>query len=217
MGSEIGGHATVSALELDQLECVRGGRSLFTGLSSKVEEGTLLRVEGANGAGKTSLLRTVCGLIPPAHGEVRWKGRPLRELKESFHQRLVYLGHAPALKDDLSAVENLQTAMLMGGTRLSKDKVTEALAQAGLPDRAAMAVRALSQGQRKRVALTRLSLSAHAPLWVLDEPFNALDSLAAAWLVGLLAQHVRRGGIVVLTSHQAVAWGAPVSEMTIRL
>jgi heme exporter protein A len=207
----------VSTLELDQLECIQGGRSLFTGLSRRVEAGTLLRVEGANGAGKTSLLRTLCGLRPPAHGEVRWQGRPLRALKESFHGQLVYLGHAPAVKDDLTAVENLRSALALGGRRVSADQAAAALKLTGLSRGLAVPVRALSQGQRKRVALARLPLSAHAPLWVLDEPFNALDGAAAGWLAQTLAGHVRQGGIVVLTSHQAIPWGAPVPEMKVSL
>ncbi len=207
----------MSTLELDQLECIRAGRSLFTGLSRNVEAGTLLRVEGANGAGKTSLLRMLCGLMLPAHGEVRWKGQPLRSLKEAFHRQLVYLGHAPALKDDLNAVENLQSTMSLNGMRIKPDQAADALAQAGLSRRADVPARALSQGQRKRVALARLPLSGYAPLWVLDEPFNALDSLASAWLVGTLAKHIRQGGIVVLTSHQPVQWGTPVPDMSIAL
>lgn len=207
----------MSTLELDQLECIRGGRCLFTGLSRRIDGGTLLRVEGANGAGKTSLLRMLCGLVLPAHGEVRWKGQSLRAMKESFHQQLAYLGHAPALKDDLNAVENLRSALSLSGTRISSAQAADALAQAGLSSRAEVPARALSQGQRKRVALARLPLSTNAPLWVLDEPFNALDSLASAWLIGTLARHLREGGIVVLTSHQPVQWGTPVTDMSIAL
>ncbi len=207
----------MSSLELLGLECRRGGRSLFTGLSRQIDDGSLLRVEGPNGAGKTSLLRTVCGLVPPAQGEVRWRGNALPAWGTSFNQQLVYLGHAPALKDDLSAIENLQAALLLNGTAVSPEQAKNALAQTGLTQRTQVPVRALSQGQRKRVALARLPLSALAPLWVLDEPFNALDTAATAWLVGTLARHLEQGGIVVLTSHQAVSWSAPVSEMSIAL
>ena len=208
----------VNTLELDQLECARGGRSLFKGLSIKALSGTLVRVQGSNGAGKTSLLRTLCGLAAPASGQVLWNGRKLAEHKAEFHQQLVYLGHAPALKDDLSAVENLQSAvMLCGGGKISTEQARAALAQTGLLSRTGVPVRTLSQGQRKRVALARLALSAHAPLWILDEPLNALDHHATTWLLGLLAQHIQQGGIVVLTSHQALTWTSPPPEVSIVL
>jgi heme exporter protein A len=207
----------VSSLELLNLECRRGGRSLFTGLSRQVDDGSLLRVEGPNGAGKTSLLRTVCGLVPPAQGQVRWRGKTLSAWGTAFNQQLVYLGHAPALKDDLSAIENLQAALSLGGTAVSPEQADATLAETGLTQRTQVPVRALSQGQRKRVALARLPLSAWAPLWVLDEPFNALDTAASAWLVDTLTKHLQQGGIVVLTSHQSVTWNVPVSELSIAL
>jgi heme exporter protein A len=194
-------------LELDGLECARGGKSLFRGLSVRVESGTLLRVEGRNGAGKTTLLRTLCGLSTPAGGRVLWNGKPTTEQRETFHRQLVYLGHTPALKEDLSAVENLEsTWSLSGAPALLKGQAREALCQAGLTGRWHLPARSLSQGQRKRVALARLLLSAHAPLWILDEPLNALDTAATQWLLDLLGAHLQRGGIMVLTSHQALAW-----------
>lgn len=207
----------MSILELRHLECRRGTRTLFTGLSRHVEQGQLLRVEGCNGAGKTSLLRTVCGLTAPVQGEVIWLGRALPLWGTTFHQQLVYLGHAPALKDDLSAIENVQAALSLNGSRISPSQAGEALAQTGLSQSTQIPVRSLSQGQRKRVALARLPLSAHARLWVLDEPFNALDTAAAAWLIECLSLQLQRGGVVVLTSHQAVEWKTPISEMSIAL
>lgn len=195
-------------LELRNLTCVRGGRTLFGGLSCQAGQGQLLRVRGVNGAGKTSLLRMVCGLLPPSEGEIQWRGEPIRDLAEQFGRELVYLGHAAALKDDLSALENLQTTCLLGGRVVTREQAVQALAQAGLPGRWRALARQLSQGQRRRVALARLALSAGAPLWVLDEPFNALDTVATEWLCGLVAAQLARGGIVVLTSHQDVALDA---------
>ena len=191
-------------LELRQLECVRGRRSLFKGLNLNVLPGHLLRLQGANGAGKTSLLRMMCGLLAPAHGEVLWRGQRLTALREEFGKQLVYLGHAAALKDDLSVLENLVAASVLGGRSVSAPQATAALAAAGLRGREHAPARVLSQGQRKRVALARLVLSSESPLWVLDEPFNALDTAATAWLLGLITEQVGRGGIVVLTSHQSV-------------
>ena len=199
---------------------MRGGRSLFSGLSVDVPGGHVLRVTGANGAGKTSLLRMVCGLLRPERGEVLWRGTRIGTLREEFHRQLVYLGHAAALKDELSPIENLLTSTRLGGEEPSVDQAVAALAAAGLGGLDAQEhghgnaqghgqghglhapSRNLSQGQRRRVALARLLLATEAPLWVLDEPFNALDTAAAAWLVQVIATHVRRGGVVLLTSHQ---------------
>jgi len=206
-----------AVLELRQVECVRGQRSLFKGLDLSVLPGQLLRLQGANGAGKTSLLRMICGLLAPAKGEVLWRGQRISTLREEFGRELVYLGHAAALKDDLSALENLQTASTLGGTAVSVAQATSALMAAGLRGREHAPARFLSQGQRKRVALARLVLSTASPLWVLDEPFNALDTAATAWLLGLIAEQTGHGGIVVLTSHQNVGLSDAVSQVALSL
>lgn len=192
-------------LKLCGVSCERGGRTLFDGIDCDLPAGHLLRVRGANGAGKTSLLRMVCGLLPTSEGQILWRGEPIRDLGEQFGRALVYIGHAAALKDDLSARENLQAACLLGGLRVSAAQAAQALATAGLPGRQHAPVRQLSQGQRRRVALSRLVLSQATPLWVLDEPFNALDTTGTAWLCGLLQSHLERQGMVVLTSHQDLA------------
>lgn len=191
-------------LELRAVTCERGGRALFSDLSCQVASGQLLRVSGANGSGKTSMLRMVCGLLPPARGQIFWRGRELAGQAQEFACQLVYLGHSVALKDDLSAQENLHIACLLGGRTVGSAQIGSALRQAGLGGREHVAARLLSQGQRRRIALTRLALSAVAPLWVLDEPFNALDTTATEWLRGLIAAHLAQGGLVVLTSHQDV-------------
>jgi heme exporter protein A len=188
-------------LQLRDLGCVRGGRELFSGLSLDISGGRLLRVAGANGAGKTSLLRMVCGLLLPTRGEVLWRGTQIAVLREEFHRQLVYLGHVAALKDDLSALENLLAAGRLCGLNPSEREASAALLATGLRGHERLPVRRLSQGQRRRVALARLVLGSEAGLWVLDEPFNALDAAASAWLLHVLATHVGRGGIVVLTSH----------------
>ncbi len=206
-----------AGLELRQVECVRGRRSLFKGLDLLVQPGQLLRLQGANGAGKTSLLRMICGLLAPADGEVLWRGQRIAALREEFGKELVYLGHAAALKDDLSALENLQTASVLGGQAVSASQAGAALAAAGLRGRERAPARVLSQGQRKRVALARLVLSSKSPLWVLDEPFNALDSAATAWLVDLVSAQVERGGIVVLSSHQSVAFSDAIPQVALSL
>jgi heme exporter protein A len=206
------------ALELRDLECVRGERVLFSQVSATLSRGHMLRVRGANGAGKTSLLRMVCGLATPSRGEILWMGQPIAGLREEFNLQLVYLGHAPALKDDLSALENLQASSGLAGQPCTEQEAAAALAQAGLRGRDRLPARVLSQGQRKRVGLARLALGNTAALWVLDEPFNALDDEACAWLQGLISAQLARGGAVVLTSHQERAWDdiPPQAAITLR-
>ncbi|HEX6321827.1 MAG TPA: cytochrome c biogenesis heme-transporting ATPase CcmA [Burkholderiales bacterium] len=194
-------------LEAKELECERGGRSLFRSLSFALNRGEALRVAGANGRGKTSLLRILCGLLPPAQGEVRWKGTPIRALKEDFSRELVYLGHAPAVKDDLTAAENLAIACRLAGNAQSDSAVAEALAQLGLGG-VHQPLRKMSQGQRRRAALARLALSASVPLWLLDEPFSALDSSGIEVLRKILENHLKRGGAIAFTTHQDPGMGA---------
>ncbi len=176
-----------------------------------------MRVQGPNGAGKTTLLRTLCGLSMPAEGEVRWCGQAVARQRDSFHRDLIYIGHAASLKDDLSARENLLAACLLGGQYPAKAQVTAALRAAGLRQREHLPARSLSQGQRRRVSLARLVLSQSSRLWVLDEPFNALDTDATAWLLGVLEAQLRRGGIVVLTSHMPLAIDPALPQVVLSL
>ncbi|MGQ0752321.1 MAG: cytochrome c biogenesis heme-transporting ATPase CcmA [Betaproteobacteria bacterium] len=198
-------------LEASELTCVRGERRLFENLAFTLEPGTLLRIAGANGSGKTSLLRIICGLAMPAHGEVRWQGQTIRKLREEYHRRLVYIGHLPAVKDDLTAAENVDVSCALSGARASADERRRALERLGLSRYADLPARHLSQGQRRRVALARLVASTGSTLWVLDEPFTALDASAVALVVQLITAHLARGGIVVITSHQEVAVSAVVT------
>ena len=195
-------------LQVEKLSCVRGSRQLFNNLSVEVRPGELLRVLGANGAGKTSLLRMLCGLMEPTEGQILWRGKKVTAMREAFGHELIYLGHAAALKDDLSPLENLQVASTLAGHIIDLQEARRALIDAGLRGHENTLVRRLSQGQRKRSALARLVLANSAqqltPLWVLDEPFNALDSTATAWLAGLMQAHLQRQGMVILTSHQSV-------------
>ena len=206
-----------TALELRDLRCVRGERLLFSAVSVSVRAGEMLRVHGANGSGKTSLLRMICGLARPTRGEILWLGQPIASLRDELNARLVYLGHAPALKDELSALENLQASSGLAGQPCTLQGANAALAQAGLRGREHQPARLLSQGQRKRASLARLALSTEASLWVLDEPFNALDDAACSWLQGLIVAQLGRGGVVVLTSHQGLAWDATPAQVTLTL
>jgi len=191
-------------LEARQLECTRGDRRLFSDLSFTLSRGQMLRVAGANGSGKTSLLRIMCGLIAPSVGELRWQGRPIRTEREEYSRNLVYVGHLNALKDDLTALENLQVAAALGGMPADSDRILTGLDRFGIAHCAELPAKVLSQGQRRRAALARLALSPTVPLWILDEPFSALDVRAVVELEGLIASHVASGGMVVLTTHQEV-------------
>ena len=190
-------------LSVSDLTCVRGDQTLFSGVSFDLNAGQWLHLEGANGSGKTSLLRIATGFTPPAKGEVRWKGRGLTEAPEAFHSELLYLGHALALKDELSALENLEADAAIAGRQFVRSDAVSALQHLGLRGRTKLPVRVLSQGQKRRVALARLMLQS-APLWVLDEPFVALDAQAQAWVADAISAHVQRGGMALFTSHQAL-------------
>ena len=187
-------------LEARELGCDRGGRRLFSSLSFSLAAGEALRIAGANGRGKTSLLRILCGLLSPAAGEVRWKGEPIQGMKEEYSGQLVYVGHAPAVKDELTAAENLSIACRLAGQMRSHGEVSAALRTLDVP--AGAMVKTLSQGQRRRAALARLCLSQAVPLWLLDEPFAALDAQAAGLVEGLIRRHIGQGGSVVYTTHQ---------------
>jgi len=196
-------------LEARDLAATRGDTTLFSGLGFSLAPGALLRVTGANGTGKTSLLRALCGLLMPSAGEVRWKGEDIRALREEYWGHLLYIGHANALKDELTAEENLAVACALSGTTVLHSRIRAALEGFGLGERRRLPVRALSQGQRRRAALARLALSETLPVWILDEPFAALDAAAVRQVQSLIGAHLARGGMVVLTTHQEARIKAP--------
>jgi heme exporter protein A len=188
-------------LEASNLECVRGEKSLFRGLSFRLEPGACLMVQGANGSGKTSLLRMICGLAQPEQGEIRWEGQSIRKLAEDYRGELLYCGHAGAVKDDLTALENARISATLAGTPVDDDASLQALRQLGLKGREHLPARVLSAGQKRRVALSRLLLEKRK-LWVLDEPLTALDKAAVTNLCSVIDAHLAAGGMAVLTSHQ---------------
>jgi len=192
-------------LEASQIECVRGSRRLFRDLSFRLEAHQALRVRGENGSGKTSLLRIVAGLSPAESGRVSWNDGNIHTLGEDYLRDLLFLGHSNGLKDDLSPVENLRYALALAGVVADEPELRESVAEQGLGAIADLPVMLLSQGQKRRVALTRLSFSAEKPLWILDEPFTALDAASVERLARTITKQLHRGGMVMFTTHQEVA------------
>ncbi len=195
-------------LQAHQISCVRGERQLFRGIDVTIGPGEALRITGANGSGKTSLLRILAGLLAPECGEVQWDQTPIARCRDQFNLHLLYLGHAAALKDDLLAWENLVFAQALTGQALTEAQARVALQAAGLARAAALPARVMSQGQRKRLALARLTCNPSTTVWLLDEPFSALDAAATAGLQATINEHLARGGMLVYTTHQDVALAA---------
>ncbi|MGF1644134.1 MAG: cytochrome c biogenesis heme-transporting ATPase CcmA [Thiotrichales bacterium] len=190
-------------LEVQSLACERGDRHLFHDVSFVLEPGSLLHVLGRNGSGKTTLLRTLCGLFLANAGDIRWNGQSIREQGEDFRRNLLYLGHLNGIKLDLTAEENLRIAAALDGDEVVSEAIGEALRHIGLAGFEDLPAKVLSQGQKRRVALARLLLS-RARIWILDEPFTALDIAAVEQLQQIIAAFVQRGGIAILTTHQEV-------------
>ena len=190
-------------LEVSELECVRGDRRLFADLSFSLEYGELLYLHGHNGSGKTTLMRAICGLFHPSAGEIRWSGESIRELSEEYTREVIYIGHKNGIKDDLTALENLQILSTLDGVHLSEEQAWDSLERIGLRGYEDLPTQVLSQGQKRRVALARL-LAHKAKLWILDEPFTALDKDAVALLQEVIRAHVDGGGMALLTTHQEV-------------
>ena len=192
-------------LVVSGLACRRGHRLLFQGLGFTLQPGQVLWLRGANGRGKTSLLRLLTGLSTPEAGEIRWSGQALGAAGPAFREQLLYIGHANGLKEDLTVSEALRFLARIHGRPSAPEVLGDALRRLGLYSRRMAPVRTLSQGQRRRVALARLALDLTVPvgarLWVLDEPYDALDTEGIGVLDELLGAQARRGGCVVLTSH----------------
>lgn len=191
-------------LEVVGLGCLRGERRLFGGVSFKLKPGGLIWIQGGNGSGKTTLLRTLCGLTQAMVGTVCWGDETIQKLGEDYRRELTYIGHANGLKEDLSALENLRIAAQLAGQSVSREEGAEALQGSGLAGREHLPVKFLSQGQRRRAALARLRLAHPRTLWLLDEPFNALDIRAVADMRRIMENHLALGGMIALTTHQDV-------------
>jgi heme exporter protein A len=190
-------------LEVSNLACSRGDHRLFSGLSFNLQPGQIMQVQGVNGSGKTSLLRTLCGFLRPDEGDIVWRGESIRELDEDYYAEMLYLGHLNAIKDELSALENLRISSGLSGLELNEKEAIVALRRMGLRGREMLPTKVLSQGQRRRVALARLLVS-DAKLWILDEPLTALDVGAVGLIQELISHHLAQQGMVIFTTHQSL-------------
>ena len=191
-------------LEARQLACKRGRNLLFEGLDLALVAGSVTWLRGTNGSGKTSLMRILAGLSAPADGQVLWRGTPLAQAGAEARQSLLYIGHANALKDDLTLGESLAYLGRLAGLEDADTSAAEALQRLGLLSRRQAPVRTLSQGQRRRGALARLALDDKPRVWILDEPYDALDAPSTQTLSALITAQAACGGAVLLTSHQTV-------------
>jgi len=192
-----------SGLTTQSISCTRGYRELFQNLSFALQAGQVLRVEGENGSGKTSLLRILAGLAQPAEGEVLWNDLPVRHADNDYFQQMLYLGHKAAIKFELTPRENLCMHQALHG-HAQAGEIDAALEKIGLYGFEDIVCANLSAGQKRRVALAQLLLT-RATLWILDEPYTSLDVDAVKMLEAIFAEHVAAGGMIIMTSHQPVS------------
>ena len=187
------------------LSCQRNDRLLFENLQLRVGPGQVCQIDGANGSGKTSLIRILCGLALADEGEVYWDGRDIHSFRFEFLRDLVYVGHANGIKTDLSLLENMSIARALS-VQANERHPEDVLQQLGLLEHADLPAANLSSGQKRKLALSRL-LMTDCKLWILDEPLNSLDENSKAIVTDIIRQHVKDGGSLVLTTHEAIDWG----------
>ncbi len=195
--------SNINQITVEALSCQRGDKILFSDLTYCWKSGDFVQIEGYNGIGKTSLLRILVGLIQPRSGKVFWNNTELKKDREDYHHNLLYLGHHTGIKPELTAWENLKFYQKITDCQQDDEILWETLEKVGLFGREDILASQLSAGQQKRVALARLWLS-KAPLWILDEPFTAIDKEGVKELTYLFEQHTKQNGIVILTSHQEI-------------
>jgi heme exporter protein A len=195
-------------LESMQLAAQRGAAILFSGVDFNLSPGDALLVTGANGSGKTTLLRIAAGLSHADRGTLWWRGVAVAPLDPELRAAVTYIGHAAALKDDLTAEENLASLASVHDGDVADDAVRSALASWSLDRQRALPARALSMGQRRRIGLARLGLVPR-PLWILDEPAAALDAAGLTLLCEMLGAHLARGGMAIIATHQDIALSGP--------
>lgn len=190
-------------LEVDRLGCERDDRPLFSELSFSLSPGEILQIEGRNGAGKTTLLRIIAGLSVDYSGDIFWQSQPLTDVLAEFRLSCFFLGHKPGLKLELTPVENLRWRLQLANSYPQSKKLLDTLEQVQLSGYKDTPCSDLSAGQLRRVALAGL-LASEACLWILDEPFTAIDVNGVRWLEQQLLAHVEQGGMALVTSHQSL-------------
>jgi heme exporter protein A len=198
-------------LEVRDLECVRGQRQLFRDLSFSIRPGECLELRGTNGSGKTSLLRMLSGMVAPTSGAILWHGTPIDAVREAYLASLAYVGHRCAVKDELTAIENLRLSCALSGCGLSEEVVRDVLHRMALNEQAHLHTRQLSDGQRRRLALARL-LACPRSMWLLDEVLTSLDEVAARSMTLLVDEHLSSGGMAVIATHQDLRLAARMSR-----
>lgn len=199
--------STEPQLDVRAVHLWRGERHLLRGASFALNGGELLQVVGPNGVGKTSLLRCVAGLLPTESGEIVWRGRQLHDCRDDFHQQLAYLAHINALKPEFTALENLRYSVALKRD-VSEQELQDTLTRLQIAACADLPARALSAGQKRRVAIARILLT-HASLWILDEPITNLDAAGIALFEECMADHLRHGGLILTAAHQLLLQGRP--------
>jgi heme exporter protein A len=192
-------NTAAEGLIVDAVHVWRGDRHVLKGVSLALAPRQLLHICGPNGSGKTTLLRVVCGLLRPEQGQVSWNGQPISGVRLEYQAALAYASHEPALKGDLTALENLRFAVGLK-RRVATQELRDSLERTGAAACADLPARVLSAGQRRRVAMARV-LAMSASLWLLDEPFTNLDAAGAELMSALLHTHVEQGGAALVVAH----------------
>lgn len=190
-------------LEAQSLECVRDDRQLFSDLCFSISEAEVLQIEGHNGSGKTSLLRILCGLRQPESGQIMWQGESISSNREDYYENMVYIGHLPCIKADLTVLENVRSLLDTRSLTLSNPVIESALEKVGLASYEDVQGKALSSGQRRRILLAFIEL-AQAKLWILDEPLTALDVQGVDLMESMILGHRQAGGSVIFTTHHGM-------------
>ena len=193
-------NSAADGLRVEKVHVWRGDRHVLQGVSLALQPGELMHVTGPNGTGKTTLLRVATGLLRPESGEVTWRGAAIRIARAEFQRALAYASHEPALKSDLTALENLRFSVGLK-RQVTADELVDSLQRTGVAACAHLAARVLSAGQRRRVAMARV-LALRASLWILDEPYTNLDAAGSALQSRLLEEHVAAGGLALVVAHQ---------------
>lgn len=198
------------SLSGERLTLIRGERCLMQGVEFALASGELLMIEGPNGSGKTTLLRAIAGLVDPEEGLVQWNNTNVKHDRQAFRANLVWMGHGPGFKGDLTLVENLRfESGLRAMTLYAAERHFGRLGLSTLTD---IPFRALSAGQQRRVGLARMIMT-DAPLWLMDEPFTNLDAAGQSLVIEVLQEHLEGGGLCVMATHQRFELGARVHRI----